>query len=230
MDKVSNKKLTTSVRALAWLEANPEDSTTFSNTLKALRDAVTKALAEHERYVAGRLAVTAGVANRKKVRGAISAKYLTSANRLSARVEVTNPEAVTGITPPSGNASFEDWRAGMHTLAAEAQKHQAILASHGVPATFGADLERSLLEYDAAVTALNAGLRERSVARTTLKRVLAEAMELLRFFDGINRYRFADRPELLAAWADARNIPWEKGGSDEDGEEEVPAAPVTGAP
>lgn len=52
-------------------------------------------------------------------------------------------------------------------------------------------------------------------------------MQLVEIMDGMNRYRFADQPELLAAWETARHVVTGPRTAEEQAEEE-PTSPESG--
>ena len=61
-------------------------------------------------------------------------------------------------------------------------------------------------ELDAPVDETVASKQRHIVARTELRRLSDQVMQLVGILDGINRYRFAREPQLLAAWDRAKHV------------------------
>jgi hypothetical protein len=210
MDRDSEKKVTTMVRALEYLRAHPDDDAAYEAMLAGFQTQVEKALSEHERYVNGRAVFSAGVARRKALRTELLRRYVKPAAQVAGRVAATQPESGLRLSPPASGASYEQFRAGAHAVLSEVKKHQSIVAAHGLGARFVTDFEAALAEYDQAVETMHQGRRAHVGATSTLKVALSECMGYLRLFDGVNAWRFAARPDLLAEWASARNVAWER--------------------
>jgi hypothetical protein len=81
-------------------------------------------------------------------------------------------------------------------------------------------------ELDASVEEAMASKQRHILPRSELRTLSDKAMHLVGILDGINRYRFARGPQLLAAWDRAKHV---VGGSQVDrplSTPEVPAAPT----
>ena len=90
------------------------------------------------------------------------------------------------------------------------------------------DLRQAVDELDASVEETVASKQRHILARAELRRLSDQVMQLVGILDGINRYRFAREPHLLAAWDRAKHV---AGGSQvaaPPSTPETPAGPETG--
>ncbi len=96
------------------------------------------------------------------------------------------------------------------------------------------DLAAAIAEFEQTQEATRAGRRDHVGASADLKAVFADIVEQVRLVDGLVRYRFGDNPELMGAWASARNVlgPFRPRGEWEAGEGNTPdeAGPDVVAP
>lgn len=79
---------------------------------------------------------------------------------------------------------------------------------HGLQPGCCEQLAAQLVEYERIRSDGAMALADRRSATVEMQRVRKALMERLHQLDGVIRYRFRDRPEILAAWESARNIPW----------------------
>lgn len=226
MNKRQEQKLAAMNRAHASVTAHADDSPGYAAMVTMLGDTVTRAREEHQKFLAGQAASAEGAAARKAVRTRTHRRYLMSTTRLKAQLEVTNPDVARLLNPPASDATYEEWRAGAHTVLDAVTRFPDVMAAHGMRATFGADLAGELAKYDAAVAEMDRGHLEHVRATSTIRQALSEGMRLLKVFDAINRHRFAGQPELLVEWESARNVAWERGGK--AAEEETPDGEAQG--
>jgi hypothetical protein len=91
-------------------------------------------------------------------------------------------------------------------MAAEAQNHKELLEKHGLVDTVLDDLSRALDQFDAAVEHGTRGRQAHVGASAELRAVADEVVQIVYVMDGLNRYRFMQDAELLAAWESASNI------------------------
>jgi hypothetical protein len=107
---------------------------------------------------------------------------------------------------PSASATNEAFRTHARKMLEQGQAQQELLARHGLADKLLQDLAAAVDDFDASVAESNQGRRDHVGARADLKAVSDEVMRLAELLDGLNRYRFAGKAELLAAWESARNV------------------------
>lgn len=96
--------------------------------------------------------------------------------------------------------TFAALRAAAGGMAAAAEQRKQSLQKGGMSMMVLGDLEHALGAFDAAVEQGNTG-RARHIAATAKLRVVAtEIVRRVEVLDAVNRLRFRDQPDLLAAW------------------------------
>lgn len=91
-------------------------------------------------------------------------------------------------------------------MAEEAASRKELLVRHGLAETVLESLAQALKQFDEAVEHATDGRRAHVGASAELDTVAEEVVHVVKAMDGLNRLRFANRPELLAAWASASNV------------------------
>jgi hypothetical protein len=76
----------------------------------------------------------------------------------------------------------------------------------GWPRPSSDNLMQNLDQFDAAVENGVGGRQAHVGASAELMTVANEVVQIVRVMDGLNRYRFINVPELLAAWESASNV------------------------
>jgi len=94
-----------------------------------------------------------------------------------------------------------------------------VLVKHRLADKLPDALAAAVDEFDESVARSNEGRRGHVGAVAELQAVSDEVMRLVEMPDGLNRYRFGGKAELIAAWKGARNVAAEGRGA------EAPAPP-----
>jgi hypothetical protein len=160
---------------------------------------------------------------RRRVRDGLLRHLVTVADDAAAEV----PELLETFQLPEHNVTTGAFQAIARKLLEQGVAHQEVLIKHGLSVTLLDDLKAGVDQFDALVSASNDGLLGHVMARSALQRVSDEIIQLVEIMDGINRYRFADQPELLAAWDSARHVVTGPRTAEEQAEER-PASPGSG--
>jgi len=87
----------------------------------------------------------------------------------------------------------------------EAQQQKELLVKHGLVEQVLESLGQSLDQFDETVERGAEGRRVH-IGAADLEAVVGEVVQIVRLLDGLNRFRFADQPDLLAAWGAASNV------------------------
>jgi hypothetical protein len=161
------------------------------------------ALAQHE--ITGHRAVAGAIAGLRELRGTISERLalLTGVVRAAAR---ELPELSPGISRPDASSSNHSFLTRARVAAQTAATHADLLQKYGMPTTLPEDVNRSLDQFEAVLNDRHAAQAAHVGAHAELEAVTAEIMAVVNQLDAINRFRFRDDPEALAAWRSARNL------------------------
>ncbi len=86
--------------------------------------------------------------------------------------------------------------------------NEAVLLEYGMDPGLPALLEAKLAEYTALPVEVTEGRRTRATATDKLDTATRQAIQTIRWLDGLVTHHFRDDPATLAEWATVRNIPW----------------------
>lgn len=199
------RKIAMATSVLEYCEAHPADDPSYAVILARLKACIARAMQLAKAQLEGQVTVHSSTAQRKQLRRAVhdELRHLARVTVLAAK---THPELVKRLQLPSINLTSQAYQTAARAALDEASARRDLLLQHGMAATLLDDLTAALTQYDAAVEQAQAGRRTHVGAAAELEAVAAEIMDLVRLFDGLNRYRFRENADLRAAWASARKI------------------------
>ena len=149
-------------------------------------------------------------------------KYLAAVGAVAAK---DNTELEPQFQLPRAGASNQVFVTAVRGMLDKATAQKDLLVGRGMSETLLTDLTAALSEFEHTLEATRAGRRDHVGASADLQAVSTEIADQVRLLDGLVRYRFAGLPELMAAWASARNVlgPFKSQGEPESGQGETPA-------
>jgi hypothetical protein len=200
------RKLDMGDRVRGFNAAHPSPDPAWVGLAQQLDERCARA-AELAEVQAGRAAeARASTAHHMKLRRRLRTglvRVLVKAGQTAAK---TDPSLEQRFRPVRGGAASREFITAVRALVTAAREHGDALASHGAPPEL---IDRAAALLDQYVTATREGLtalNARVEAGAALKEVTAEVVGLVGRLDALNRDRFLDEPELLTAWASARNV------------------------
>jgi hypothetical protein len=205
MKATTRRKLDMANRVQGFCRAHPAVDPGYSTVLAHFEDCLTRAEQLAKTQLGGLVAVHASTAHRQQLRRAVQdqLRHLARVGVLAAK---TQPELAGHFRLPRINANSQVYRTAARAALDEAVARRDLLLAHGMASSLIDDLTAALTQYDEAVEQARAGRQTHVGAVAELAAVTAELMDMVGYFDGLNRYRFRNDAELRAAWASARNI------------------------
>jgi hypothetical protein len=216
MKTAVRSKLVMARSARDFCRANPAADPSYAAILAQFEDRLGRAEQLAKAQIGGLVAEHSSTVQRQQLRRAVhdQLRHLSLVAAVAAKKE---PELVKHFRLPEVRAGSHAYRTAARAALDEALARRDLLIEHGMATTLLDDLSAALTRYDAAVDEAQAGRRMHVGAVAELSAVAAELIDLVRLFDGLNRYRFRDNAELLAAWASAKNVAGPSRGSPEAG-------------
>ncbi len=216
MDAKVRRKLNMGNRALEFGHAHPLESPGYAATMVRLEERLVRAdmLATQQRD--GILAERAAAGHKQELIGKVRRAHLTHLVRIAEQAGSELPELPQKFQLKPGKGSFRAFRTAARGMQVEAQARRQDLVKHGLVESVLDDLGRLLDELDAVVERGQEVRRMHIGATAQLDVVADEVVRLVRALGGLNRYRFANDPDLLAPWESAsivvagRRVPAEK--------------------
>lgn len=205
MKATIRRKLDMAGRVLGFCRAHPTTDPGYSTILAHFEDQLTRAEQLAKMQHGGLVAERASTASRRQLRRVVHDE-LRHLARVGVLATKTQPELAKHFRLPRINANSQAYRTAARAALDEAIARRDLLLAHGMASSLIDDLSAALTQYDEAVEQARAGRLAHVGAVAELAAVTAELMDIVRYFDGLNRYRFRNDAELRAAWASARNI------------------------
>jgi hypothetical protein len=153
------------------------------------------------------------------------ATALARLEELLERAEVLAAQQRAGVVATrAATEQRAEVRRALQGMLEKATARKELLVARGMSEKLLEDLSAAVDEFDKTLEATRAGRRDHVGASADLRAVATEITEQVRLLDGLVRYRFGDDPELMGAWASARNVlgPFKSRGEDEAGADETP--------
>lgn len=104
------------------------------------------------------------------------------------------------------DATYHAFWTAASSMAVEARSRKDLLVRHGLSDEVLAALEVALEEFATVVEQGTVGRIAHVGASAELVTVAEEVVQVVKVMNGLNRFRFASQPELLAAWESASNV------------------------
>jgi hypothetical protein len=226
MNTRNRRRLEMGKRALSSSNAHPHTSAGYVAAVGRLADLISRAEQLDAQQRDGLLTAQAANARKRELRRRVRQAHLEHVERVATVAARDLPELGGKFVVNPRGASYLAFRTAARSLQAEAVSHKDVLVTHGLVDTVLDDLAKALDEFD-QVSQQAAEAREAHVtASARLDIVAGEIMETVRVLDGVNRVRFANDPDLLAAWESASNLlggPVQRGGKSDPDAPRVPA-------
>jgi hypothetical protein len=124
-----------------------------------------------------------------------------------ARLAAKDQPAIAGnfVLPDPGGPN-KAFITAAKAMLATALEEQATLVGLGLGETFLADLTAAVAAYDGANAVAHTNHLDHVGAGADLHAVANECVKQAGIMDGLNRSRFANNPEMLAAWISASRV------------------------
>ena len=206
MEAKSRRKLEMGTRALDFSRAHPDASPGYTAAVTRLEERLARAneLAGQQRD--GLLEVRAATARKFELRHSMRQAHLAHLAQVAKIAGREVPELAQKFVFKPRTTSYLAFRTAARGIAAEAESQKEVLVQHGLVEAVLESLVQALDQFDAA-TEQGAGGRQAHVgASAELKAVADEVVQIVNVMDGLNRYRFMNDAELLAAWESASNV------------------------
>jgi hypothetical protein len=206
MNGKTRRKLEMGARALDFSRAHPDPSPGYAAALARLEDRLARGtyLAGQQRE--GILEVKSAAQRKQALRRMIRRAHLAHLASVARIAAGDLPELWQKFVLRRGTIPYLAFRTAARGMADEAESQRELLVKHGLADTVLQNLAEALEQFDQAVERVIEGRRAHVGASAELDTVADEVARIVKAMDGLNRFRFAHDPELLAAWKSASNV------------------------
>ena len=105
------------------------------------------------------------------------------------------------------SANNQAFLTSVKALVAAAEQQRDVLVAAGMAPALLEELQQMLAAFETASEEARAKKLSHIGARADLDQIAGTSMDEVRVLDGINRWRFAKDPEVMAEWVAARHLP-----------------------
>ncbi len=206
MNAKTRRKLEMGSRALEFSRAHLDESSGYHAAVAQLEDQLQRSKELAARQLEGFVEVRAASARKLELTRSMRRQQLVHIARVARRAAKEAPELAQKFVLPRDPAPYLPFKTMTGTMVAEAQRQKDLLVKHGLVERVLDSLTASLQEFDAVTEQGAAGRRVHIGASAELDVVADEVVQIVKVIDGLNRFRFAHDPELLADWKSASNV------------------------
>ncbi|HET8720466.1 MAG TPA: hypothetical protein VFM24_00455 [Nitrospira sp.] len=206
MNAVLRRRVEMAARVRDFLRAHRTEGVGDGAAFARFDELVTRAEALAAQQRAGIVTTRSATMQRDQVRRSLQIgllKYLAAVGTIAAK---GNAELAAEFRLPNNGTSQMSFLATARGMLEKATARKELLVSLGMSEKLLEDLAGAIVEFEQTLEASRAGRREHVGASADLKAVATEIVEQVKLLDGLVRYRFGDNPELMGAWASARNV------------------------
>lgn len=200
------RKLEMGFRALTFSRAHPDSSAGFATALTRLEERMARGEALATQQRSGVIAERIATARKRELRTMLHRTMLHHVARVAEAASEEQPELARKFRLPKDNGSFQAFRTAARGMVEEAQAQKVLLVSHGLSEPLLDGLVLALDQFDEAMDQAAAGRHAHVGAGADLEAVVQEVVQVVSVMDGLNRFRFANDAERLAAWESASNV------------------------
>ena len=206
MDAKTRRTLEMATRALNFSEAHPDPNPGYAAALSRLQASLVRGeqLAVQQRD--GFSEVRAATAQKRELRRKMRRTHLRHISTVAEAAERERPGLAEKFVLAPEAAPYMAFRAAAQGFASQVQTEKELLAKHGLLDPILENFTQSLQDFDRAVQRGTEGRRAHVGATAELDSIVDEVIQIVRYMDGLNRFRFTGDPESLAGWQSNSNI------------------------
>ncbi len=194
------------VHARDFNRTHPSADANHASVLAKLEETIAQMEALAGQQVTGVVSKGSSIVRRKDIRRQLHGGLLRHLVTVANAAAEEQPDLIQEFRMPAINASHTIYRTVARTLLEKGVAQRELLLKHGLGETLLDDLRKAVDELDASVEETVESKQRHILARSELRTLSDEVMQLVGILDGINRYRFAREPQLLAAWDRAKHV------------------------
>ncbi len=206
MQAIIRRKLSMAVRAMDFAQAHPSTDASYVSVVTRLKERLDRADALAIQEHAGLEGEHAAHAQRDELRRTIQREQLKHLARVAEMAAKEHPELAGMFRYPDPNAPHRTFITAAKAMLAAAEPHKELFLSVGLGEGFLEQMAQAITQFDQSTETAHSGQRDHVGARADLAVVADECVKLARLLDGLNRARFRNDPELLAAWESASAV------------------------
>ena len=206
MDARVRRKLDMADRVREFNRVHPPEDATIASVVARLDELIVRAHTLATQQRGGQISQQAGNARRRALRRSLHRGLLRLLSRVGEMAAKDRPDLADRFRLPSIRLPHRAFMTAAGAMVAEARANQEAFIRAGMPGYLIDEVGQVLEQYTEATDKASGGRRDHIGARADLKIVAAEIVAVVEVVDGLNRHRFQNDPEQLAAWESAAKV------------------------
>ena len=202
----TRRKLEMGSRVLEFSRQHPDTSAGYAAAAARLQERLTRATQLARQEVDGRSEVRAASARKRELRRLVKQAHLNHLANVAEVASVEEPELLQKFAFPPDATTYLAFHTAAGSMAAEAESRKDLLVKHGLSEEVLSGLKVALEEFQTVVEQGAAGRLAHVGAHAELDAIADDVVQVVKVMKGLIRIRFANQPELLAAWESASNV------------------------
>jgi hypothetical protein len=202
----TRRKLEMGKRVLEFSRMHPDASPAYVAAAARLQGLLARADQLARQQIDGRSEVHAATARKRELRRLMMEAHLDHLANVAEVAAVEEPELLQKFVFPADATTYLAFQTVASGLAAEAESRKDLLIKHGLSEDVLSGLKVTLDQFETAVEQGAAGRLAHVGASAELVVVADAVVQVVNVMNGLIRIRFANQPELLAAWESAKNV------------------------
>jgi hypothetical protein len=206
MRALSRRQLEMGQRVLEFSRQHADPSPGYVTAAARLQERLQRAEQLARQQVDGRSEVRTATLRKAELRRLMLSAHLRHLTNVAQFAAVDDPEALQKFDFPPDATTYLAFRTVAAGMVAEAESRKELLMKHGLSEEVLSDLKVVLEQFETAVEQGAAGRLAHVGATAELVTVGEEIVQMVKVMNALVRIRFANQPELLAAWESASNV------------------------
>jgi hypothetical protein len=216
-------------RVLEFSRQHPDPSPGYVAAAARLQQRLERSKQLARQQVDGRSEVRTSTLRKAELRQFMLSAHLRHLASVAELAAIEEPEVLQKFDFPPEATTYLAFRTLAAGMVAEAESRKELLMKHGLSEEVLADLKVVLDQFETEVEHGAAGRLAHVGATAELVTVAEEIVQMVKVMNALIRIRFANQPELLAAWESASNVvATPRPDKPEAGETTPPGSPVSG--
>jgi hypothetical protein len=206
MRALSRRQLEMGQRVLEFSRQHPDPSPGYVAAAARLQERLERAQQLARQQVDGQSEVRTSTLRKAELRRLMLSAHLRHLASVAQFAAVDDPEVLQKFDFPADATTYLAFRTVAGGMVAEAESRKELLMKHGLSDEVLSNLKVVLDQFENEVEQGAAGRLAHVGATAELVTVGEEVVQMVKVMNALVRIRFANQPELLAAWESASNV------------------------
>jgi hypothetical protein len=206
MRALTRRQLEMGQRVLEFSRQHADPSPGYVAAAARLQERLERAQQLARQQVDGRSEVRTSTLRKAELRRLMLSAHLHHLASVARFAAVEEPEVLQKFDFPPDATTYLAFRTVAAGMVAEAESRKELLMKHGLSDEVLSNLKVVLDQFESEVEQGAAGRLAHVGATAELVTVAEEVVQMVKVMNALVRIRFANQPELLAAWESASNV------------------------